>query len=219
VDEAEETIDRMRRHVHGALRSLLHLGCGGGHLDATLKRHVRITGVDISADMLALASGLNDDVRYLSGDMRDIRLNERFDAVLVADSIAYMLNKDDLLAAFRTAYEHLRPVGMIVTYAEDTTERFEQNSVACSVHRDDAAEIVLVENHFDPDQSDSTYESTYVYLIRNNGRLDVAVDATLADSSRSKRGRDYSASPASRSSRSPSRLARSISSAGRTSEG
>jgi SAM-dependent methyltransferase len=180
VEEAEEILRWMRRHVSGNLVTLLHLGTGGGHIDFTLKRHVRVTGVDLSDEMLSLAAKLNPEVRYVRGDMRDISLGEQFDAVLVADSIAYMLREVDLLAAFRTAFAHLRPGGMFVTYAEDTSERFVQNAATCSAHRDGGTDIVLVENHFDPDRSDATYESTYVYLIRKDGRLDVAVDRHLS---------------------------------------
>ena len=42
---------RSRRPV----RSLLHLGCGGGHHDYHLQRHLAVTGVDRSPAMLALA--------------------------------------------------------------------------------------------------------------------------------------------------------------------
>jgi len=56
-----------------------------------------------------------------------VRLGRTFDAVMAADAMDYMLTEDDLRAAFRTAFEHLRPGGVYVTYAEFTPERFRQD--------------------------------------------------------------------------------------------
>jgi SAM-dependent methyltransferase len=176
VGEAEEIVAWFREHAHGPIRTLLHLGCGGGHLDRTLKQHLEITAFDISDQMLALARALNPEVDYRLGDMRDIRISTSFDAVLIADSIAYMSTEDDLRAAFQTAFEHVRPGGCFITYAEYPRERFVQNTTVCSAHSRDEVHISLTENYFDPDPGDTTIEGTFVYLIRRDGDLEVAVD-------------------------------------------
>jgi len=155
------------------------LGCGGGHNDYTLKRHFKVTGVDVSESMLALARGLNPEVEYLVGDMRDLRLERTFDAVMIADSIDYMLTVEDLRAAFATAHAHLNPGGVFVTYAEETSESFRQNRSRCSTHARGNVEITFVENLYDPDPADTTYESTFVYLIRRRGRLEIETDRHL----------------------------------------
>ena len=69
------------------VETLLHLGCGGGHNDYTFKKHFKVTGVDISENMLKLARKLNSEVTYYYGDMRDIKLTGCFDAVTILDSI------------------------------------------------------------------------------------------------------------------------------------
>ena len=38
----------IRQHSRIPVQSLLHLGCGGGHLDATLKNYFQVSGVDLS---------------------------------------------------------------------------------------------------------------------------------------------------------------------------
>lgn len=160
--------------------ALLHLGCGGGHLDHSLQKYFDITGVDLSKDMLALARRLNPQVEYLEGDMRTLRLNRIFDAVMIADSIDYMLNEADLRAAFQTAWKHLGKGGVFVTYAEETCERFENNRSSSSLHTSDNLEVTLVENIYDPDSSDATYEMTFIYLIRRHGQLELEIDRHLA---------------------------------------
>ena len=179
IDEGDE----FRRFIHQyskiEARTLLDLGCGGGHNDSALKRFFEVTGVDLSPEMLELAQKLNPEVTYHVGDMRSIRLGEMFDAVIIADSINYMLTEKDLRAAFRTAFEHVKPGGVFVTYVEETPERFEQNKVKHSISTKDDIEITFIETQYDPDPKDSWYECVFVYLIRRGGTLDIHHDRHL----------------------------------------
>lgn len=175
-EEAREIADLIEAHGRGPVRSLLHLGCGGGHLDSHLKGRFSLTGVDLSEAMLGMARRLNPEVRYLHGDMRDVRLEETFDAVLIADSIDYMLTEGDLRAAFETAHRHLRPGGILCTYAEETRERFEQHKSRVSTRQSGNVEITALEHAYDPDPDDTTYEMTFVYLIRRDGALTLELD-------------------------------------------
>ena len=157
-------------------RSLLHLGCGGGHHDHHLQRHFAVTGVDRSPTMLALARRLNLGITYRVGDLRHVRLGAAFDAVVLFDAVAYMRSPDDLRAAFETAFAQLRPGGVFLTVVEATSERFRQNRTWTSVHTAADTEVVMVENVYDPDRSDTTYEVTFLYLIRRDGGLSIEAD-------------------------------------------
>jgi SAM-dependent methyltransferase len=179
VEEAKAFRDVIRKHSRIPARTLLHLGCGGGHLDFTLKRYFDVTGVDVSEDMLALAQRLNPGLAYHQGDMRTVRFEQTFDAVMVADSIDYMLTVEDLRAAFATAYACLKPGGVFCTYAEETAERFRQNKTDCYTRVQGDVEITFVHNNYDPDSTDTTYESTFVYLIRRGGQLQIETDRHL----------------------------------------
>jgi hypothetical protein len=90
-----------------------------------------------------------------------------------------MLTLDDLRAAFVTAFVHLKPGGVFCTCAEVTVESFRQNRTECSVRTQEDIEIVFVENYYDPDPTDTTYEGTFVYLIRHEGRLQIETDRHL----------------------------------------
>jgi SAM-dependent methyltransferase len=179
IEEAGEFVAAIRQHSRIDARTLLHLGCGGGHLDMTLKQHFAVTSVDLSDAMLALARRLNPEVAYLPGDMRSARLGQTFDAVMIADSIDYMLSVDDLRAAFETAFAHLKPGGVFCTYAEVTQERFQQNWTKCSTYHHDDLDIAFVHNNYDPDPADTTHESTFVWLIRRSGKLEIETDRHL----------------------------------------
>jgi SAM-dependent methyltransferase len=179
VDEGQQFLKAIREHAQFKAKTLLNLGCGGGHNDYTLKKEFKITGVDVSQAMLKLARGLNPEVRYLPGDMRTLRLDETFDAVLIADSINYMLTEKDLRAAFLTAFAHLKPGGVFCTYVEQTKKNFQQNKTQCSKHTQGDIEITFIENLYDPDPKDTTYETTFVYLIRREGKLEIETDHHL----------------------------------------
>lgn len=174
--EAEEFHDLIQANGAGDLRRLLHLGCGAGHLDSHLKQHYQITGVDLSETMLAMARQLNPEATYLQGDIQTIQLENEFDIVILADASDYLLSRDALSQVFSTAYNHLRPGGLFCTYAEETTELFEQNKTKASRHSKEGIEIVAVENVYDPNPADNTYELTFVYLIRNHGALKIEMD-------------------------------------------
>ncbi len=179
VQESEHLAQVILEHAETDARNLLHLGCGGGHNDRTFKLHFSVTGVDLSPRMLELARGLNPEVVYHEGDMRSVRLRDRFDAVALLDSIAYMLGEQDLRSAFETAFLHLRPGGVMVTYVEQTLQGFEQNRTTCTARALGKTEIIFIENQYDPDPTDSMFESTFVYLIREDGNLKIETDRHL----------------------------------------
>lgn len=180
VQETEWICRIIRQYSEIEVKTLLHLGCGGGHNDFTLKKHFQMTGIDLSQEMLTLARALNPEVTYVQGDMRTYRSEERFDAVLVADAVSYMLTEEDLHAVFRSAWMHLKPGGALLTFAEVTKERFQQQHTECPTHAKGDIEITYIENYYDPDPADTTYEVTFIYLIRRQGKLELQTDAHLA---------------------------------------
>ena len=179
VEEATQYLDYLQLFAKIPVKTLLDLGCGGGHNDWTLKKEVEVTGVDISQDMLALAKKLNPECRYLEGDMRTVRLEDRFDVVLLHDSVNYMLTPEDLKAAFATCYYHLKPGGAMLTVVEQTPERFKQHRIKHSTESKGDVEITFIEHYYDPDPEDTIYESTFIYLIRKAGKLESHVDRHL----------------------------------------
>lgn len=158
---------------------VLDLGCGGGNIDYILKKHFEVTGIDMSKEMLILARQLNPENTYYPGDMRTIRLEKTFDAVLSMYSIEYMLTTEDLRAAFETAFIHLNPGGVFVVGPIETPESYVKERNYCSLHSHAEIEITLLEHVYDPDPIDTTYEATFVYLIRRGGHLEIEVDSHL----------------------------------------
>jgi len=169
-------IESIRRHAGRPASTLLVIGCGGGKNVLNLKATFEVTGVDRSPAMLAQASALNPDCRFVRGDMRDFRLGRTFDAVLMDDAISYMTSRRDLEAALRTAHAHLEPGGVLVVTPDVTLETFQQNRTTTTRSCRGELDLVFIENVYDPDPADEHYQATIVYLIRDRGRLRIETD-------------------------------------------
>jgi len=174
VEETELFIKAIKEHSKIEAKTLLHLGCGAGGNDYTFKRHFKVTGVDISEDMLDIARKLNPEVVYLYGDMRTIKLGGSFDAVSIPDSIGYMTTMKDLRRAIITAYKHLKPDGTLLIIA-NIAEQFKQNNFVYTGSKGDI-EITIFENNYMSNTSGTTYEGTIIYLIRHEGKLEIHTD-------------------------------------------
>ena len=155
---------------------ILELGVGGGHNLSHLTREFRATAVDISEEMLSLSRQLNPGVAHVQGDMRSIRLGHTFDAVLVHDAIIYMLTEGDLRDTLGTARAHLRPGGVLLLVPDWFQEDFHGPSVEHWTRQTEDLELTFVEYAHDPDPTDTTMESVFVYFIREGGELRVEMD-------------------------------------------
>ena len=179
IKETEKTISLLKKYARIPLKTALNIGCGGGHNDFTLKKSFEMTGADISESMLSLARRLNPEVKYVTGDMRSIRLGKQFDVVTIFDSIAYMRTEEELKAAFETAFSHLNPGGIFYTEVEEYREKFVQNKTHCSTHKRGNIEITFIQNYFDPNPDDNIYEGHFIYMIRRSGKLTIETDCHL----------------------------------------
>lgn len=177
VEETELFSKVIKEYSKIEVRTLLHLGCGAGGNDYTFKRHFKITGVDISEDMLEIARDLNPEVDYLYGDMRTVRLRECFDAIAIPDSIGYMTTVEDLRSAIVAAYKHLKPGGVLLITG-NIKEEFKENNFVYTGSRGDV-EITIFENNYIPDPNGATYEATLIYLIRHKGKLEIYTDCHM----------------------------------------
>ena len=173
-DEVMVYVDLIKRTAVAPPSTLLHLGSGAGGHDRIFKRHFTVTGVDISLGMLNKARVANPDIEYLEGDMRTLRLNRQFDAVVIPDSIDYMASQDDLQRAIQTAVAHLKTSGVLLVVGK-TEETFQDNNFAYTGEKD-GVHVTLIENNYINPFRPNTYEATLVYLIRQQGELTIHTD-------------------------------------------
>lgn len=123
-EEAGVFVDAIKTTSRRDVREVLELGSGGGNNASFMKKHWKMTLVDLSAGMLDVSRRLNPECEHVHGDMRDVRLGRTFDAVFVHDAVMYMTTEDDLRKAIVTAAEHVAPGGVALFVPDETTENF-----------------------------------------------------------------------------------------------
>ena len=117
VKEADYISDLISRFKIDAV-SLLELGCGTGkHASILNSKGFKIHAIDLSKNMLDLAKEkfCADDLIFDEGDVRNYRINKKFDAVISLFHVAsYQNSNQDLADFFNTANLHLKDGGIFI---------------------------------------------------------------------------------------------------------
>lgn len=118
---------------------ILDLACGSGELSIRLSQQdFSVIGLDLSEDMLEVARSKDPDnqITFISGDMRDFHLDESVDLVICAvDSLHYLADVTQLEQTFGCVYKHLTDGGVFIfdlykkTFAQGFVEAFEEEGV------------------------------------------------------------------------------------------
>lgn len=96
-------------------RTLLDVACGTGKHLELLRERYRVEGLDLDAQLLAVARGRLPNVPLHSGDMRHFDLGRRFDVVTcLFSSIGYVRDHAELDRAIEVMARHLSPGGLLV---------------------------------------------------------------------------------------------------------
>lgn len=98
-----------------ARAAILDVGCGAGRpiAAAFLAAGHRVTGLDLSPQMLTLARQTLPQGDWIEGDMRALALKRTFDAVIAWDSFFHLSAEDQRQTLPRLA-AHLRPNGWLL---------------------------------------------------------------------------------------------------------
>jgi SAM-dependent methyltransferase len=164
---------------------VLDLGCGTGkHAQHLAALGLSVCGVDVSASMVECArsnqADLGDALRrrlvFLQGDVRSLRLDDKFGCVLsLFHVMSYLIGNEDLQRAFDTIRQHLIPGGICVfdcwygpavLHLQPSVRTKELEYEEASILR--VADPVLHPNH-------NTVDVNYTLWIRNRADNTVEV--------------------------------------------
>jgi ubiquinone/menaquinone biosynthesis C-methylase UbiE len=99
---------------------LLDLGCGTGELSVRLaKEAFRVTGVDLSEDMLAVAHAKAEEagvkISFYEQNMADLEGQGEFDIITIfCDSLNYLSSEDEVIQTFSQVFQHLKSDGIFM---------------------------------------------------------------------------------------------------------
>ena len=76
VEESNLFSTVIKEHSQIEVKTLLHLGCGGGHNDFTFKKYFKVTGIDLSKNITSgLGVGYIDKLReYFFENLKEVTL-------------------------------------------------------------------------------------------------------------------------------------------------
>ncbi len=98
---------------------ILEVGCGGGHV-LSMFRDAKLTGVDVSGEMLAKAKEnlAGYDVELKKGDIAELGLEDRsFDGIVCTEVLEHVVDPDHVLTQIQRL---VKPTGrVVITFPND----------------------------------------------------------------------------------------------------
>ena len=97
------------------IKSILEIACGTGNVLIPFSRKYQCYGIDFSKNMLKIARKKSKRIEFKLADMRNFKLNKKFDLVFcVYDSINHLLTKKEWKQTFNRVHEHLNKKGLFL---------------------------------------------------------------------------------------------------------
>lgn len=109
-------VDRLLGRPPGLVARILDAGCGTGRVARELaRRGFDVVGVDSDTSMLDVARTEAPELRWVSGDLVELDLDERFDVLLLAGNVMVFLAPGTEQEVLCRAAAHLAPGGRLVS--------------------------------------------------------------------------------------------------------
>ncbi len=98
------------------IKTILDLGCGTGlHTQELIKRKYEVTGLDLSKEMIDIASKRNPSSKFVVGNMDNFELNLKFDALIcMFSALDYLTDNKQLEGFFRSCRNHLKENSLLI---------------------------------------------------------------------------------------------------------
>ncbi|RUT71872.1 class I SAM-dependent methyltransferase [Flavobacterium cupreum] len=96
--------------------SILEIGSGTGNLAKRFDENKQnYQGLDYSESMIEIAKERNKNCSFIQGDMRDFKLENPVDAILITGrSTSYLITNSDINRTFDALYKNTRDNGIII---------------------------------------------------------------------------------------------------------
>jgi SAM-dependent methyltransferase len=128
--EALKVHELIQQHKRSAGSTLLEVACGTGLHASVLKKYYQVEGLDLDAEMLAVASQDYPDIPFHQADMADFDLGKQFDALTcLFSSVGYVKTRKRLNQTIRAMTRHLNPGGVLIVEPWFTPEQWKTGRV------------------------------------------------------------------------------------------
>jgi len=110
-------IHSLLQKEHESARTILDVACGTGEHSRLLKNlfGYEVDGIDLDANLIAVARDKNPDATFYQGDMTNFVIGKAYDVVMcLFSSIGYVKTLDKVIACLRVFKEHTKDDGIII---------------------------------------------------------------------------------------------------------
>lgn len=115
VAETQKVHQIIQEHKRSSGNTLLEVACGTGIHASILRENYQVEGLDLDAEMLAVAQQDHPEIPFRQADMVDFELGKEFDVITcLFSSIGYVKTKKRLNKAIQTMTKHLLPGGVLI---------------------------------------------------------------------------------------------------------
>ena len=149
-------------------KKILEAACGTGSITHSLAdKGFNVTAFDLSEDMLMRAYeklGRNPRVKLLNMDMREFKIDDKFDAaVCCCDGVNY-INKIEIAKFFNNVYSHLNEASCLIF---DLSTQYKYETMFNETYVYDDGEIFYVWENF-PDETGDAVNIEINFFIKDS---------------------------------------------------
>lgn len=149
--------------------SALELGSGSGLFTIPIKEAgFAIEGLELSREMISFMAKKKSALPIHQGNIRNYRLDRKYDAILMLSSILVLLNDhEEIGESLRSSYEHLPSKGLFLLELPNHLVEIRESSNTQEVHAsDDNATIVVMQS-----QATERFWREHWYIFRQEGEI------------------------------------------------
>ena len=151
---------------HGK-HSVLELGIGTGLFAIPLhEAGVNIEGLEISQVMIDVVAERAPGLKVHKGDMRDYKINGRYDAILALSSVlVFVANEQEIKQCLQRCYDHLEPGGILLLELPNHSVEVGHSNNSQEIHQsEDQRTIVVIQSAVEGQDWNETW-----HVFRQNG--------------------------------------------------
>jgi ubiquinone/menaquinone biosynthesis C-methylase UbiE len=172
--EAEFIKWAVKTHKQNEGRKLLDVACGTGTHASVLIEDFKILGVDISDDMMEIASKKVPNAQFIHGDMKKLEIGEKFDVVTcMFSAIHYNTSYMELETTLQNFYNHLNDGGVVIFDFGLNQNNWIEGLVSVDTVVEGDLKIARI---CQSNRDGLVFNANFVFLVKENGKLDFDID-------------------------------------------
>ncbi|MBP2045619.1 class I SAM-dependent DNA methyltransferase [Methanobacterium aggregans] len=164
----------IENHKESDGNKILDVACGTGTHASILAENFQVLGVDINKNMLKIAHKKVPEVRFIHGDMKELDLGDKFDAVIcMFSAIHYNTSYFELENTLKNFYNHLNDGGVVIFDFGLNKENWIEGLVSMdTVVEDDLKLARICQSHLEG----TVFNANFLFLVKEKGKLDFDID-------------------------------------------